>query len=108
MTIRLETAKDRSLKRWRKILADFPNINTQPGGHPAEDIYGDCSFCQKYITPCCLCEWCPLFSNKICYHHEDESTLYWRIVDRLQAGKFDAKLKAMIEQMIKAIEEVEA
>ncbi len=99
--ITLKQAKRMSLKKWKAILGAYPSIKKM------ENIGArECGFCSRHLYE--ECENCELYP-KICYNggmsEIGESSLYWRIINKL--SRRDLKdLRIMIEQMIKAIEEV--
>lgn len=97
----LQEAKAKTLKRWRKILDDYPNIEIEIGGKPNDGVYGPCGFCQYYFY-CADC----LLRPEICNRFRDNS-LFWNITEKLLSGNKRA-LKQMIQRMIREIEKVEA
>ncbi len=100
--ISLKTAKARSLKKWKAIRKDLPYIR-HSHGQPDEKVYGECGFCSKFRTEeIDDCPNCPL-SPKICFCVRIEA-LYWQICAALGGGK---EVAPLIDQMIKAIEDVE-
>lgn len=111
MTI-LEEAKEQSLKRWRKILDDCPDIVIafRGGGQPCGLTYGLCGFCELYTTDFAVnCPNCPLYP-KVCSNYrlapDGTISLYWRIVSKLKDGD-NRGLKQMIQKMIREIEKVD-
>ena len=100
--ILLKEAKEQSLKRWKEMLDDYPNIKTHFGGQPDGDVYGSCGFCDMFRTDCIFC---PLFPN-ICKPLITDATLYWRICCKLASAN-KRGLKQMIQKMIREIEKVE-
>lgn len=114
--ITLEEAKEQSLKRWRKILSDYPDITvtSRGGSHPCTFTYGNCGFCEFFTTTNPIditlsCKDCPLYS-KVCANHrptgEGKAPLYWRIVLKLRDSN-DRGLKQMLQKMVREIERVD-
>lgn len=92
----LAEAKEQSLKRWRKILEDYPNVKMR-WEQPDDEVYGNHGICD-YVYDC---KRCPLYP-KYCGAFENKS-IFWQICEKLEAKK---PCKRLIQQMIKAIEEI--
>jgi len=106
MITTLEEAKEQSLRKWRKILDDYPRIivTNRGSSQPCGLTYEHCGFCELYGYNCV---YCPLFP-KVCINLglPGELSLYWRIVRKL--GTDDNRgLKQMIQKMIREIERVD-
>ncbi len=96
--ITLKTAKASSLKKWNKILSEFPNITYKT-------FEAECGFCKRYDYVCNNCE---LKTINACGSTYENPSLWGKINRRFEEGKQDAKLQSLIKKMIKAIESVEA
>ncbi len=90
-----EKAVKASIKRWEKILADYPDVGINRGGQPDVGIYGDCELCGKYQE----CKDCPLYPE-YCYenrHSIDNLPIYWQICNKLGDKK---PCKRLIKKML--------
>ena len=94
MVISLKAAKASSLKKWNKILSEYPDIKYAT-------LFSRCAFCQRMIE----------FKERLCTECEvynvcaGDNSLWRRIGNSYDTPTLG--LKSLIEQMIKAIESVE-
>ena len=93
MVISLKVAKASSLKKWNKILSEYPDIKYAT-------LFSRCAFCQRMIEFKESCYECEVYN--VC---AGDNSLWNRIGN--DYNKPTPKLKSLIEQMIKAIESVE-
>ena len=55
-------AKKQSLMRWKRILADYPDVKLDTSYQPDRRVYGVCGFCMYTLGQ--DCEYvCPLYPN---------------------------------------------
>ena len=107
MVTTLEEAKQLSLRKWRAIKADLPNIKTSIFYQPDDRIYGGCGLCSLYLdSPGNKgCSQCGLKAKSVCCNWPDPEFLYWKICSSIEQEE-TKKLPTMVDQMIKAIEEL--